>query len=244
MSKSAKWLIGGITILVVAAVLGGGLWWFFRDDAPAKVDLDAAAQSVDTAPTSAAQGAPTPDVIEGTWKVDAASGDFDFKEATGTFAGFRIEEELAGIGSTTAVGRTDAVSGSLTITGTTVTVGKIEVDLSQVTTNDSRRDRQVSRAFRASTDASFVLTQPVELGAGAANGETVAFDAVGDLTVNGTTRSVTWPIEARLVNGTIVAVGSLEIEFDDYDVKVPSSQIVLSVEDHGILEFQLLFTRA
>jgi hypothetical protein len=68
-------------------VLGGaGLWWFLRDDAPAPADLESAVAAVDT-----------------------DSGTFDYENATGTFAGFRIQENLASIGSTTAVGSLDVM---------------------------------------------------------------------------------------------------------------------------------------
>lgn len=242
MSRAVKWLIAAF--VVVVALGGGGLWWFLRDDAPARVDLDSAAESVESADSSTTappgSGAAV-DAIDGSWTVDNTSGEFNFDDATGTFAGFRIEEELAGIGSATAVGRTGDVTGTLTIRGATVTEGRIDVDLSTITTNDRRRDRQVSRAFTNSSAAAFVLTEPVELGPGAAAGQSVSFLAPGDLTLNGVTQAVRWPMEARLVNGTIVAVGSIEIEFVDYEVAVPDSQIVLSVADHGTLEFQLLF---
>jgi hypothetical protein len=41
-----------------------------------------------------------------------------------------------------------------------------------------------------------------------------------------------------------VVVGSLDITFADFGVEVPDAQIVLSVEDHGILELQLLLTKS
>ena len=40
-----------------------------------------------------------------------------------------------------------------------------------------------------------------------------------------------------------MAVGSSEVIFADYDVIEPSSISVISVEDHGIMEFQLIFAR-
>ena len=64
------------------------------------------------------------------------------------------------------------------------------------------------------------------------------------LTIKGVTKNVTIPIEAQLVNGTVVVIGSTDIVFSDYGVSVPRSQIVLSVEDHGIVEFQLLLEPA
>src|SRR6187397_1106271 len=95
-----------VVLALSAAVvlgIGAGAWWFLRDDAPPRVSLETAAQSV-TGQTAAREG------IAGAWAVDAESGTFDFESATGTFAGFRIQEKLTGIGSTTAVGRTGEVS--------------------------------------------------------------------------------------------------------------------------------------
>lgn len=51
-------------------------------------------------------------------------------------------------------------------------------------------------------------------------------------------------IEAQLVGSVIAVVGSVEITFADFDVTVPQVPIVLSAEDHGIMEFQLLFRRS
>ena len=48
--------------------------------------------------------------------------------------GFRVEEELKGIGSTTAVGRTPEVTGTLVIADTTVSEVTIEADMTAITT--------------------------------------------------------------------------------------------------------------
>jgi polyisoprenoid-binding protein YceI len=235
-----KILLG--VVAVVAILAGVGIWLFFRDDAPPPVSLDTAADSV----TTTTGDEPAVDGIEGTWTVDAESGDFDFESATGTFAGFRIQEELASIGSTTAVGRTGDVGGSITIDGTTVTEASFEVDMTTITTNEQRRDDRVQQALETGQfpTATFTLTAPIELGDGAADGEPVAATASGDLTIHGVTKAVQLPIEAQLTSGTVVVVGSLDITFSDYGVQVPQSQIVLSVEDHGVMEMQLLLTRS
>ena len=260
-----------IALVVVVAAAGVGLWWFFKDDAPAPVSLGAAVESVTdstAAPatsdatsdptstststaastaTTAATGAGTADGgVAGTWVVDTETGEFDYESATGTFAGFRIEEELASIGSTTAVGRTGDVAGSMVIDGTTVTEASFDIDLSTITTNESRRDDNVQRALETGQfpTATFTLVEPIELGDAAASGEAVSVTAIGDLTIHGVTQRVEFPLEAQLVQGTVVVVGSLDITFADYGVEVPDAQIVLSVEDHGILELQLLLTKS
>ena len=45
------------------------------------------------------------------------------------------------------------------------------------------------------------------------------------------------------MDDTVVVVGTTEVVFADYDVTVPRVPIVLSAEDHGIVELQLFFTR-
>lgn len=236
-----------VALVLVVALLGAGVWWILRDDAPAEADLATAVESVEDAPsdggassTSAASGTD----IAGTWTVDTETGDFSYESATGTFAGFRIDEELSGIGSTTAVGRTDAVTGEVTIEGTTLTAAAFEVDLTTITTETSMRDDKVQEALEtdAFPTATFALTEPVDLGA-AAEGEAIEVTAAGELTVHGVTQPVELAIEAQLVDGTVVLVATTDLTFADFDVEVPSSPAVLSVDDHGTLEAQILLVR-
>ncbi len=254
-------LAAAVAVLIVGAVVGGGIWWFFRGDAPDAVSLQGATEQLaDPATTAAADpttavsaestaaststtadtGAGTT-AIAGTWSVDTSVGEFSFEESTGTFVGFRVDEELSGLGSTTAVGRTPAVSGTVTIEGTTVTAATIEADMTSISTNDSRRDDKVQSALDTSSypTATFTLTTPIELGDAAAGGTAVDVDATGELTVHGVTKTVTIRMQAQLVDGTVVIVGSMPITFADYGVSVPDAPIVLSASDTGTLELQL-----
>ncbi|MDE0498293.1 MAG: YceI family protein [Acidimicrobiaceae bacterium] len=201
-------------------------------------DSDAAA-AADAAMTSTAE-------LDGTWAVDAETGEFTLDDATGSFAGFRVDEELARIGAFTAVGRTGDVSGTLVIAEESVTSVEIEVDLTTLRTDDSRRDGAVQRALGTSQHptATFSLTEELHIDGAVELGGSISLMASGDLTVNGITQPVTIDIEAQLVGSVIAVVGSVEITFADFDVTVPQVPIVLSAEDHGIMEFQLLFRRS
>lgn len=243
--------VSAVVVVAVLALIGGGLYWFLRDDAPDEVDLDTAAEGVSTTgstpggSSSTAPGGAAPTGIDGSWTVDTSTGEFDYESATGTFVGFRVQEELASIGAAEAVGRTNAVTGSMTIAGTEVTAATFTVDMTTITTNESRRDRRVQEALNTGQNptATFTLTAPIDLGADAADGSEVTATAKGDLTINGVTRAVEFPLQAKLVDGTVVVVGSLDVTFSDYGVTVPSAPIVLSVDDHGVLELQLLLIR-
>jgi polyisoprenoid-binding protein YceI len=242
MSSRAKAFIAAAIVIVV--LIGGGLWWYLQDDAPAAVSLDAAVDQVDGGAATDTSATDPGRAIDGTWTIDTQTGNFNFERATGTFAGFRVDEELARIGAATAVGRTGDVTGDFTIEGTTVTEASFEVDLTTITTNESRRDGRVQDALETSRfpTATFTLTEPLDLGEGAANGDSVSVTAVGDLTIHGVTRSVEFPLEAQLVDDTVVLVGSLDLTFSDYGVEAPTSPIALSVDDHGVLELQFLLT--
>ena len=245
---------GRLVALAVAVplLLGGfAAWWFvLRTDAPAAVSLDSAVAGV-TGVIAGGSGTATPapatatatDTATGTWTVDTTITNAD---GTGTFAGFRVEEELVGIGATTAVGRSGAVTGTMTVDGTRVTKAEFTVDLTAVTSNDTRRVRAINNSLATGQfpTATFVLTAPVDVGTIPAEGERISATVVGDLTVHGVTLSTTVAIEAQLQNGVLVLVGSAPVTFSDFGIDTPSAPIVASVDDHGVVELQLYLTRS
>ena len=216
--------------------------WSGESDSAASAETGVSDTDEDVAPEIAVTSTAE---LAGTWAVDAKTGEFTLEDATGSFAGFRVDEELASVGAFTAVGRTGDVSGTLEIADEHVTSAEIAVDLTTLQTDDRRRDSAVQRALGTSQHqtATFVLTGELHIEGAVESGEPVSFAAPGDLTVNGITQPVVVDIEAQLVGSVIAVVGSVEITFADFDVTVPQVPVVLSAEDHGIMEFQLLFRR-
>ena len=182
------------------------------------------------------------DDASGTWSVDTTIGEFDIDAASGTFVGFRVKEVLGqGIGSATAVGRTPLVSGIVKIDETTLIAAEIVADLTELRTDRPMRDSRVQDALNTGVhpEATFVLAGPVDLG----EGRQVQVPAPGSLTINGVTNVVTVDLAAELIGRILAVVGTTEVVFADYDVEAPTAPIVVSVEDHGIIEVQLFLTR-
>lgn len=233
-----------VLIGMTVALAAGGAWWFLlRSDAPDPVSLDEAVAEVTGSTVAATSTLPasstTPERLElaGVWETVAGNG---------SFAGYRVEEELARIGFTTAAGRTGDVTATLTIEGNSVVAVAVQVDMQTLESDDNRRDRAIrQQALETNSfpDGSFTLTEPIDLPAGASEGGAFTVTAVGDLELHGVVNRVEVAIEAQLIDGIIAVVGSAEILFDDYDIDKPSALGVLSVDDKGIMEFQLLFTR-
>ena len=208
--------------------------------------IDDVAADIETESTAADEAADAPAGLAGVWTVQVAEGAGDLQgEPTVSFAGFRVNEVLSNIGDFTAVGRTADVSGSIELSDTALVAATVEVTMSTLRTDNSFRDGRIYGALNTSEfpKAIFTLAEPVELPASLADGEAFSGSAEGDLTIKGVTNRVAFDLEAQLVGDIIVAVGSSDVAFSDYGVTAPTAPVVVSVEDHGIMEFQLIFTR-
>jgi polyisoprenoid-binding protein YceI len=237
-----------VAVVVIAAVLaalllagGYGIWYLFlRPAGPAAIDVTSTAL-----PSSLPSSAPLTGGIDGTWQVDTSIGSAaDLTDST--FVGYRVQEQLAGIGANTAVGRTSKVTGSLTIAGSQVSAVTIEADLTTLSSDDPNRDRQLGNQGIQTNQfptATFKLTSPLDLGSVPTDGKAVSVTAKGDLTLHGVTKSVEVPLKATLSGSVIVVEGSLPITFADYGIDKPNSFKVLSIDDHGTMELQLFFTK-
>ncbi len=242
-----------ISVVVLVALAAVGLWYFvLRSDAPPPVSLDSAVESVTesttTTTTEGSSGAETTTTTAAASAAPSAGLDGDWAiDTTASFAGYRVKEELASIGFTEAVGRTSDLTGGLTIAGTSLTAVLVEVDMTTLQSDSSRRDGALgSRGLETDTfpTATFALTEPIDLGSLPVVGEPVAADAVGELTLHGVTKTVTIPLDAQLADDTtIVVVGSLEVAFADYGIESPTGFSVLDIEDPGTLELQIAFVR-
>jgi polyisoprenoid-binding protein YceI len=222
-----------VVAAVVAVVLAAGAYGVFALVAGG-VPAPVAESSFSPVPTSTASLSGGTD---GAWNLDA-SGD--------SFVGYRVTEKLAMLSAPSdAVGRTSAVQGSLTLDGTNVTAVDVKADLTQLTSDDGRRDDRIrTEGLETDTflDAEFVLTSTIALGKKPAQGSAVTATANGTLTLHGVTKEVTLTVEAQWSGNTIQVHTTIPITFADYQIVAPNSGFV-SVEDHGTIEASLTFTK-
>lgn len=248
-----KVMLGAAGGVVVVAALAVFAVWFFllRSDEPAEVSLEAAVNSLSTPTTAAggstpASGAASPTTsgnastpgLAGTWTPDSTKDNF---------LGYRVVEELARVGTATAVGRTSGVTGTVTLTETQVTAATITADLTKLKSDNNMRDGQLrNQAIETSKfpNATFVLAAPMALPANLAGGQAAAVTLTGKLTLHGVTKDISVPAKAQLKDGSLVIVGSIDIKFADYDIEKPRGASVLSIEDHGVMELQLILKKS
>jgi polyisoprenoid-binding protein YceI len=238
-------LVGAVAVVLLG---GAGLAYLFLHPSPAAVGAATAAPgsstSASAAPAGSAAGSLAAGTLSGTWNVDPSVGSFDYaaSDFSGSFVGYRINEQLANIGANTAVGRTPDVTGSLVVDDSSITSVDISADLGSLQSDDQRRDGQVGRLNLGT--ATFKLASPIALTSLPADGAAVDATATGDLTIHGVTKRVEIAVQASRSGDVVTVTGSVPIVFGDYGVTPPTSFIAVSVEDHGIIEFQLHFSHA
>ena len=269
-TRFIKW--GVLGVVVRAALVYGAIFIYANviNDSPDELDADDLSAALEaTTPTTSATAettADTPSTTEAATTTEtstaaestattaaspdatAASDELNYDGEWAPTAesefGYRVDEVLAGV-NVTAVGRSNEISGLMTIEGTQVTALAVEVEVATITSDDSRRDGQYAGRI-IETDqfptATFVLTEPIELGTVPAGGEQVVTTATGDLTLHGVTISNTFEVTAEGNGERIGVLGNIPILFSDYDIDDPSFGVV-STEDNGLLEFVLVFER-
>lgn len=201
-----KWVAAALA--VTAAVLIGGPYLFiylFLGSSPGKLTLPPAA-GVAAGPVAAGP-------VSGTWRI-----------GPGSIAGYRVDELLFGQ-THTAVGRTSRVTGGMVISGTEVTAADFSVDVASIKSDQGSRDVQFRGFIMDAADyphATFRLTSPIQLGTVPKVGQTVTHTATGDLTLRGTTRSVTFTLNAERLARGIDVQAEIPVRFGLWHIPNPS----------------------
>jgi polyisoprenoid-binding protein YceI len=215
------------------------------DDPPVPASTDATPAATTDSPvatTAASATTAAGDVGDDPPPADASS---TWVATADSIVGYRVKEILFGVDAV-AAGRTNAVDGTLTIEGTTLTTTDFTVDVATIESDDSRRDGQFRGRIMSVDEfptATFVLTAPVDLGTEPVDGAEVAVSASGDLTLRGVTQPVTFDLTAKMENGRIGVLGEIPVVFADYGIANPSTSGI-TTEDNGLLEFILVFEPA
>ncbi|MEO8632031.1 MAG: YceI family protein [Chloroflexota bacterium] len=216
--------------LVLLAACGGAA-------SPAPVQTDA--PTATPAATVVVTAAPQANAI--TWTVDASS------KAT-----IRVREQLARLPAPNdAIITITGAQGSFTLNpdGTFAAGSKISLDMTTVATDDRQRTDSIRRdplevtRFRTSELAP---TKTVGLALPLARSGDIAFQLIGDLTLHGVTKSVTFDVKATRADGklTATATATPSWKFADFGMEPPTTFSVLSIVDEIRMEFALVANEA
>ena len=135
------------------------------------------------------------------------------------------------------IGRTQTVEGELVLDlsqANPIVSSFFQVDLSTLTSDQSRRDNRLKQDWLESTRyplATFVATGVEDFPANYTEGESATFKLLGDLTIRTTTLPVVFEVTATLANGQITGTAVAPLTMSDFGVRPPSMLGLFSVED-------------
>jgi len=244
----------GIAVLVV----GGGVTLFLLDNTLfAPVAVSTAVPVAPTLVASTQQAEPTEqaaiDAEEATSEpVETGSADAILYQIDPAQSEVRYE-----VGETffqdnrfaLAVGTTQGVAGELLVDfaqPANTQIGDIVIDVSQFTSDESRRDNFIRNTGLESGQYPLATFSPQSiegLPAQITDGESVSFTMTGDLTVKETTRRVTWNVTSTLDGDQIVGTASTGILMSDFGVG-PIQLAFLATEDQMNLFFDFVAVSA
>jgi polyisoprenoid-binding protein YceI len=236
-------ILSGLVLVAIAAFL----YLFVFRSVEAEVSLEAAVASVASAtptatssvtqPVETATKEPEKQLLVGSWVLS---------DSQDSFVGYRVDEVLSRLGEFTAIGRTSNIEAVLEFDGAKVLSVEVIADLGSLKSDSKYRDRALqSQAIETDLfpQAEFKLVDEIEITEDYKIGISQIREVVGLLTLHGVSREIVMTVEGTLVDDVLVIVGSYPVVFTDYDIEQPSSRSVVSIEDNGILEFQLFFVK-
>ena len=159
-------------------------------------------------------------------------------------ARYRVQEELAQVGQTEAVGETQAIIGQLAFDegGVPLACSRFDVDLRTLQSDEARRDNYLyQNTLKAETYplATFVLRAVEGMDAPLAEGEEATVRLIGDLTLKDVTKLVAWEADVTLAEGALTGAAATEFEMPDFSIEPPSVPMLLSLDETIRLEIDL-----
>jgi polyisoprenoid-binding protein YceI len=190
------------------------------------------------------QPTPAPLALPPAAAISSRPVDGTYQVASGSVAGFRIQQTVLLLTSE-VVGRTTDVTGTVTVVGGRATAANVRVNLLALTSGRNKPAPQfgISLDTKQYPVATVGLAQPVPLDA-ALSGNAATVTATGTLTLHGVTRTVTVPLALRGDGANLDIAGQVPVAFKDYGLASPAGYGPLgSLADHGVAEFLLILHR-
>jgi len=236
-----KIILIGIAIVIVA----GGATMFVLDNtlfAPVEVStavpvapaLDVSSQQAESSVSEEIVELAATDAV--LYRIDAAQSEVRYEVGETFFQDNRFA---------LAVGTTQGIAGELLVDfaqPSNTQIGDIVIDVSQFTSDESRRDNFIRNSGLQSAAyplATFSPTSIDGLPAQVAETNNLSFTMTGELTVKNVTRNVTWDVTLNLDGDQIVGTASTEILMSDYGVG-PIQLAFLATEDQVNLYFDFV----
>ncbi len=251
--KQRLWVVGGILLMLVLS----GCFALAEPEASSGAvaaptlaapvaEPTAEAEPVEPAMQPEVPAAETP-VVDTAVTASESTGTTIYEiDASRSEARFTIEEVLRG-SDKTVVGVSSNLAGQIAFDESNpaaTQVGEILINARDFATDNNFRNRAIANEILLTNTYEFITFTPKELVGlpdSVTIGETYDFQVVGDLTIIGETREVTFDATVTPISESeLQGLASVTILYADFGVTVPLSQAVSAVNDDVLLEIDFV----
>lgn len=238
---------GFLSLALIALTLAA---WLSVAGQPVALAQEATATATATAPGVLGTAVPTTTCDTQATATAAASAPNSYTLVSDqSEARYRAQEELASIGANEAVGKTNAIIGTILLDAdkTPLACSRFDVDLRTLTSDQARRDNYLySNTLETGQYplATFVLTKVEGLNGPLPDGKETALMLIGNLSVHGVTKLVAWEATVKLDGDALTGKATTSFKMPDFDITSPVIGQVVSIEETIGLEVDLNATKS
>lgn len=193
-------------------------------------------EGLQTASIADGSGEPATVGLDGHWDVVSGAGE------NSTEAGYTFDEVLPGQEKSTS-GRTSEVSGDLVVANDVLAEGKVTVDVASIESDIEKRDIHV-RDNILHTDqypeATFTISDPVDLSSLPEDGSVDTVTANGELTMHGKTNDVTAELTVLRTGENVIVQGQVPVEREAFGIVTPEF-VASQIAEEGTVDLLLVF---
>lgn len=237
-TRAGRGLAGLATALAFVAVASGSLGAaaLAQDATPAAGVLEGDPANLDC---SQPQVNGTPSAPSATYQIVSASSE----------ARYVAQEELAGRGANTAIGKTNAIVGQILFdaNGVPMACSRFDVDLRTLTSDESRRDNYLySNTLETEKNplATFIVTSVTGVQGTIPENTDTPITLTGDLTVHGVTKPVVWTGTVNRQGDQLTGKATTNFQMADFDITPPKIGPVIGLDEKVELQIDITLKQA
>ena len=165
----------------------------------------------------------------------------------GSTARYIVREQLVRwVSEKDVSGETKLVEGKIIISseGKLIAKGsKFVVNVKSLKSDESKRDNYIRNNALESNkfpEAIFEINIMEGLNGPLPTSGEINLRLIGDMTIHGVTKEITWTLLANIENEDIKGIAKTSIDFDTFDIKKPSLPFILTLDDTLLLELDFI----
>ena len=165
----------------------------------------------------------------------------------GSTARYIVREQLARwVSEKDVSGETQLVEGKIIISSEGKLIAKgsrFVVNVKSLKSDESKRDNYIKNNALESNkfpEAIFEINMMEGLNGPLPTSGEVNLTLIGDMTIHGVTKEISWTLLANIENEYIKGIAKTSIEFDTFDIRKPSLPFILTLDDTLRLELDFI----